>query len=748
MDKRNIENAAKTVGAGEKSGSQLLQFAVICLAIASFFTTAQGMRSYIFNGEPTIAYVTSGAIQGILLALSMNLPRFMRRIWNEKSNVFIKAIIEIVLLILTGISLFCSSWFSYVYIAETVHKGSWDTDSELLVQQIYRNELYDASDYSKAYRTYLEAELGQEILNLQSLANQLPTQASDFNMDWESEQQQYASDNTVASSYMATVINQLKLAFETAPSQENRDLAEQAVTEAQKNIEAALKNEQTRLGDVRKDLSTYNDQISNLNQQIRNATTQAEITSLQETLRSYQETQSTAAAQQQTIQQEISVLQNAQGRLNVYAVNLGLSNSTSSISIKRNLLEMQTELFKDDPDVDSLRNLATETFSNLRNAESLFAGSEGGNSLSYNDLLTRMNTLVLNLNDYASMKSIETTLNDLTNGLRRATTSTSNTKWKSVWQTRIENLKAQISALPTFVTSSADVSEITESQQRILTGFGRTKSCANLDNATRRYINDHNALEQGTIYLTSPYKGLALFALVLAFFLDLSGFVFGVVDLGAKENKNDSGISDNNDRETIDVPKIFKSMKEKVGENESQWSIRPTANSYKVVTGNFRCEDGVYYYGVFENGIHKEWEVVDDRVYHEGIYLVDNIAARKGVALSEKHQDVVFSNQGFEKMPQDGVYLNGTLSYHEGSLLFKADVGEKAHKSTESSVSPYYIANVEEYVPVHCYAPKRGENITQPAIDLAKFPMKVKVAVLALNPDCTRIVAMYLILRE
>lgn len=748
MDKRNIENAAKTVGAGEKSGSQLLQFAVICLAIASFFTTAQGMRSYIFNGEPTIAYMTSGAIQGILLALSMNLPRFMRRIWNEKSNVFIKAIIEIVLLILTGISLFCSSWFSYVYIAETVHKGSWDTDSELLVQQIYRNELYDASDYTKAYRTYLEAELGQEILNLQSLANQLPTQASDFNMDWESERQQYASDNTVASSYMATVINQLKLAFETAPSQENRDLAAQAVTEAQTNIEAALENEQTSLDGVERNLSTYNDQINTLSRQITNATTQAEAARLRETLGRYQEMQSTAAAQQQTIQQEISALRNAQGRLNVYAVNLGLSNSTSSISIKRNLLEMQTELFKDDPDVDSLRNLATETFSNLRNAESLSAGSEGESSLSYNALLTRMNALVLNLNDYASIKSIETTLNDLTNGLRRATTSTSNTKWKSVWQTRIENLKAQISALPTFVTSSADVSEITESQQRILTGFDRTESCANLDNATRRYINDHNALEQGTIYLTSPYKGLALFALVLAFFLDLSGFVFGVVDLGAKENKNDSGISGNNDRETIDVPKIFKSMKEKVGENESQWSIRPTANSYKVVTGNFRCEDGVYYYGVFENGIHKEWKVVDDHAYHEGIYLVDNIAARKGVALSEKHQDVIFSNQGFEKMPQDGVYLNGTLSYHEGSLLFEAEVGGKSDKSAENDASPYYIANVEEYVPVHCYAPRRDENITQPAIDLAKFPMKVKVAVLALNPECTRIVAMYLILRE
>ena len=66
-------------------------------------------------------------------------------------------------------------------------------------------------------------------------------------MDWESEQQQYASDNTVASSYMATVINQLETAFVTAPSQENRDLAAQAVTEARTNVESALENEQTML---------------------------------------------------------------------------------------------------------------------------------------------------------------------------------------------------------------------------------------------------------------------------------------------------------------------------------------------------------------------------------------------------------------------------------------------------------------------------------------------------------------------
>lgn len=243
-----------------------------------------------------------------------------------------------------------------------------------------------------------------------------------------------------------------------------------------------------------------------MNQQITNATTQAEIAILRETLSRYQEMQSTEAAQQQTSQQEISALQNAQGRLNVYAVNLGLSNSTSSISIKQNLLEMQTELFRDDPDVDSLRNLATETFANLRNAESLSTDSEGESSLSYSNLLTQMNTLVLNLNDYANVKSIETVLYDLMNKLRNTRTASINDEeWKPVWQMRIENLKAQISTLPIFVTSSADVSEITESQQRILSGFDRTESCANLDNATRRYINDHKPHTQLSKFAKARY---------------------------------------------------------------------------------------------------------------------------------------------------------------------------------------------------------------------------------------------------
>lgn len=835
---KNAADIEKRFVSEGKSSAQLLQLAIVCLAIASFFTTAQGMKNYIFHDD-AIAYVTSGAIQGILLALSMSLPKFISNIWERKAfKTGVKALITLVLLVLSAISLFCSSWFSYVYIAETIHKGSWNIDSELLVQQTYRKELYKASDYAKTYRTYLESELGQKILSLQTLANQLPTQASDFSMDWEAERQRYTSDDTIASSYMATVIDQMENAFVTAPSQENRSLAAQAVEQAQTSVAAALESDEAQEVSIESRLQNYSSQIDTISRQIRNADAQTNIESLYALLSSYRGMQETAVNEQNRLQQEMAALRNVSGRLAIYAVDLGLSNSTSDISIKSNLIEMQTELFQDNPNDAHLLELATKTFTSLRDSEALSETSTDSNgSLSYSALLTQMNALVLNLNDYSDVKSIEKELNTFITELREtdstsdttqdkdaaASTSSSsaaassaaadeagadtnntvvndgesanqapdetsltdtdiaaentdneepassearagsiNTEattadadisatandatWKKTWRRRIEKLKARISALPTFVGSSADVSEITETQQAILTEFDRTASCANLDNTTRRYINDHNALEQGTIYLTSPYRGLALFALMLAFFLDLSGFVFGVVDLNVAEPKGESSES-HTDVPREDTPKATEEAagtapNTKVQFNDFLWSTLETAHPYMVVTEQFRHEDGVYYYSAFENGIHKEWKVCDTHEYPEGVYVLDKITSNMGVKLKEYPQELIFANQFAGVDAQDGILLNGTLTYQEGSLLFKPDV------SVSSTYQTRYIASIDEYAPVHCYDPKRGESLTQPAMDLEKRPMKTRIVVIALNPKGTRIVAIYLIMNN
>lgn len=546
--------------------------------------------------------------------------------------------------------------------------------------------------------------------------------------------------------------------------------------------------------------------------------------------------QETAVNEQNRLQQEMAALRNVSGRLAIYAVDLGLSNSTSDISIKSNLIEMQTELFQDNPNDAHLLELATKTFTSLRDSEALSETSTDSNgSLSYSALLTQMNALVLNLNDYSDVKSIEKELNTFITELREAdsmsdtmqdkdvaasisssdaaassaaadeaaadtndtavndgeganqapdetsqtdtdlaaantdneepassearagsintgattadadiSATANDATWKKTWRGRLEKLKAQISALPTFVDSSADVSEITETQQAILTEFDRTASCANLDNTTRRYINDHNALEQGTIYLTSPYRGLALFALMLAFFLDLSGFVFGVVDLNAAEPKGESSDTNAPREDTTKATEeaVGTAQNTKVQFNDFLWSTLETAHPYMVVTEQFRHEDGVYYYSAFENGIHKEWKVCDTHEYPEGVYVLDKITANTGVRLKEYPQELIFANQLAGVDAQDGILLNGTLTYQEGSLLFKPDV------SVSSTYQTRYIASIDEYVPVHCYDPKRGENLTQPAMDLEKHPMKTRIVVIALNPKGTRIVAIYLIINN
>ena len=106
---KNAADIEKRFVSEGKSSAQLLQLAIVCLAIASFFTTAQGMKNYIFHDD-AIAYVTSGAIQGILLALSMSLPKLISNIWEKKAfKTGVKALITLVLLVLSAISLFCSS---------------------------------------------------------------------------------------------------------------------------------------------------------------------------------------------------------------------------------------------------------------------------------------------------------------------------------------------------------------------------------------------------------------------------------------------------------------------------------------------------------------------------------------------------------------------------------------------------------------------------------------------------------------
>lgn len=123
----------------------------------SFWSTAQGMKEYTFS-KGWQAYAASLGIQGLLLGLNFSLPHFLKQCeerWQKAA-----------LLILSAVVLFCSSWFSYLFIVGNGYKGSWDTKSRLMVQEAYRDELLAAVDYVELYDEALDNRLSDQIQDL------------------------------------------------------------------------------------------------------------------------------------------------------------------------------------------------------------------------------------------------------------------------------------------------------------------------------------------------------------------------------------------------------------------------------------------------------------------------------------------------------------------------------------------------------------------------------------------------------
>lgn len=827
----------------DNRNTSLLRIGVVFLAVVSFFTTANGMEAYIFRENKGVAYAASAAIQSILLALSMNLPKYLQDIWNagrkaaepragnlpseppETEEVFAKKLLRVltrlllcgIVIALTIVTILSSSWFSYVYIADVIHKDSWDTDSELLVQQTYRTELYGARDYAHSYRTYLEEGVGQDIMTLEQQAQEMSDSLSGVEVNWQTERESYAADGGTAASYMLPAIQAMDNAMQSGASQESRDLAATAIADAKENISSRIETVQVNLDRINANLVNYNTQITNLTNRINRATEETDTAMLTASINAYTRLINSATQQQIELQRESIQLDRALLRLPFYESLLGLSNSTSSIAIRSRLLQMQSEFFKQDPDEAVLLEAATDIFDDLRSAVNVVA--ESGNAaateeFSYTNLLIQMNRLIRNLTDYSEIKEIETNLDQLiadlwtiaanvsdveteqqpasgeavtdttlaeqteaesdvveqgteqtvseaasaeqgeeqtgmdtgadesgtgeaptadADGQAVATEGSIGSNWREQWRIRLETLKAQISAMPVYSeleeNTEGTVRAMTETQAEVLRGYDRNASSAALDEMIRRYISDHNAIYQGIIYLRSPYKMLAIFALCLALAFDISGFVFGFVMQGeAPENREEGAAQD-------------------TGNGRADWTILKQLHQYGVLTGNFNCKDGTYYYRAFCDGLREDLPVKaksGENPYGEGIYILNKSGEGESEEIQlrnvtdaadrEAHVKQGLAYTGESDGPRDGVFENCRLTYQEGALY--RQVSDDRH----------FICSTDERVPVHCYDPAAKESRSFPVKRLAERPeFTAKTAVVALNEKGTRVSAIYII---
>lgn len=642
---------------------------------------------------------------------------------------FFKGLVSLLIIVLTGVAMFCSSWFSYIYIAEVVHFDSWEIDSELLVQQTYRAELYDAKDYAHAYRVYLENSLGEKILMLENLADELSKneQLDDLNMDWNQETSRYEEPNNLVGSYMIPVIDAMENAMKDDSTQNSREQAAIAIEDAKEKINSRKEAVNQRLEKIIINIENYNASITDLTRRINSATAGTDTTSLENSLNNTIQLFERETENRNTFQTEYDQLDTAFSQLQIYESRLGLNNSASSIAIKSQLLEMQTEFFEENPDEEKLLNTAESIFKNLRNAATY--GDE--DSLSYMNLLVQMNQLILNLKDYSGIKKTESNLESYINMLASEEKNIDIEEWKKNWHERLEKLKSEISSMPIYAiaeTSANEESSLTDSQHEMLQDYSRNESSKRLDDMIRLYIADHNALYQGIIYLNSPYNGLAWFSLVLAFSFDISGFIIGFVNQGETEERESHGVGQL-------VNKVI--GKENYGRknNTVTWSILPTLNKYRILTGDYEKRDNTYNYKVFEDGLLQMWNVDDVISYKQGIYVQDRAVETKGTQVPDAHQEILFYGQ--LGGPQDGIYLDCSLKFNEGSLLLVKEVnGVKDER---------FLVNLYEYVPVHSYSLSKGESQSIPAQDLSYSNILARMAVLALNNKGSRIAAIYIL---
>ena len=152
MNEHRMQEVANQ-GSAQKGGVYILRIATVLLAIVSWWATAQGMKNYVFSTNWQ-SYLASLAIQSILLGLNFYLPTF----WRYTSS----GLTKLGIALLSFIVLICSSWFSYVYIVQRAYDESWNSTSQLLVQSTYRQELYEALDYSEEYDEVLRGSIGSQ----------------------------------------------------------------------------------------------------------------------------------------------------------------------------------------------------------------------------------------------------------------------------------------------------------------------------------------------------------------------------------------------------------------------------------------------------------------------------------------------------------------------------------------------------------------------------------------------------------
>lgn len=712
--------------------------------MVSFWATASGMAEYTF-AEEWQAYMASLGIQGLLLGLNFSLPTFLRKCGDNNKQ-------KAVLCVLTFVVLFCSSWFSYFFIAGRAYGDSWSTESRLLAQAIYRKELFAANDYAEQYGDELEQVLAEQVVELYKQAQDMDINNINIteNINWNEERNTYAAEGSATRNIMLTAIQAMEQATVENAAQDVRNQAVSILSDLQANLKSEITSLNLQVEEAAKSVATAETSLSNAQNRLNNAPANVDITPYQNSVNQASQNFERSITRQRELEERRDEYNNTLQRVSYYALTLGMNQEgVSSYFVGNNLREIQRELFTSEPNYERMVNLATNVFERLQTAVDL----SSDNNVTYQSFLSDMNRFVKNIDNYRLIKEADNGLQqfilDLADGsildinnvrkideqsdlgvvkmvirevfsqaIYKAFNNGKDNSWQNDWIAEFNDLKARISGLPVYTLSGqVNGNSITRS-------FDRNDSTARLDEAIRNYLTEHNAAQQGLIYLFSPYFGVALFSLFLAFLFDIAAFVTGVIiDRMENENRNKKdGDTDKNKEKTNDEKRSFMPF-------VNNWStknnkvIMHTLNNYVFFTGDYSYIDGTRTYKTIENGEENEVDLDTDLL--PGIYMFVN-----NQYIVPKNSNLKFAPESGG--PQDGIIENCILSYENGFIIKKQNNNVEFVTQIDSDIAVYRLSDQQYDI-----------------IDVRRIKdIKCQKVIIALSKDGLKVVAVYLIIEN
>ena len=356
----------------------------------------------------------------------------------------------------------------------------------------------------------LRETLGDEVAALYAASKTVDTETTQnpSGLDLAADKASYADKaDFEARNEIASAIQAMQTATQEGASSGVREQAAAALTQLTEQVETRIEQLTQQVSQTQDALTAAADAQNSAASALRNAPYGSNTAALKN---AYSSAASRLSNLQDTInqqQQNLQDYQQAQEIVQRYAGVLGIAENAASVQTGQALRSIQSALLQTDVDTDAIEQQARAVF------EQLQAAQDSGADADFQTLLNDMDSFIRKVQDYAVLKASGDALKNQINRMA-ADTAQDTENWEPLWTEKLELLKATISGLPVSDSGQA---------------YDRADALDQLDDAQRLHISEYNSVDQALIYLGSPYCQLAIFSLVLTFFLDIAAFITGLV---------------------------------------------------------------------------------------------------------------------------------------------------------------------------------------------------------------------------